>query len=524
VNSDTVTRLSAAARFGPKEPVSGRHGAVCTSHPLATRAAADMLRAGGNACDAALTAAAVQTVVEPHMTTAAGVLGLLYYDAATAKTTYLNASINAPLAGVGPLTEDTVGTGLGVAVPGWWAGFEAAAYAWGSRPLAALLAEAIGLADEGFPIHAFLYGMMFEQVGRVGSTPAGRDVFFRDGQLRDPGDDLRQPALAETYRRLVREGSDFYYRGAFADEYCALVQAAGGRVAVEDFRRYEVMWQTPVEGSYRGRRVLGSPPPDAGGLHVIEALNMLEHVDLRALGRPQESAETLALMMAVCQEVLGSQAVLRDPGRYEPVVGVLTSKAYAEARLALLSPTDLPGPAGPPGTAHIVVVDAAGNAASLLHSLSAMPWDNGLFVGGVSIPAAGTHFLRACPRPGERAVKYVAPTMLFDGPSPSLVMGSPSVSIVANIVQNVVNVVDFGDDLATSVGRPRFGNVWDGGQLVEADFGPDLLSAVAARGVGLNVTSPWSVHNGSFEAVAIDGTGLRSACADPRRAGSAEVT
>lgn len=517
------------ARFGRKRGASGRQGIVVSSHPLATRAGVEILRAGGNACDAALAVSITQTVVEPHMTTITGVLSLLYHDAASGKTTYMNGGMNAPLAGLPRFSGADAATGRGCGVPSFWPAFEAALRRHGSRPKAELCAAAIHYARDGFPIHPFLYGMMFEQVARIGRTPAGREIYLPEGVLLDPGATLRQARAARTLERLVEEGES-YWRGEFARRYAEVVQADNGVITPEDFERYDVRWQEPAWGSYRGYEIAASPPPDNGGTHIIEALNLIELLDLKRLGPPTESPDTLYQLVKINNEVMLEGAKQTDPKSHPVPLDLIVSKEYARMRFALLQMAPERAHAYvpvPPGSNHVTVADGRGNVATILHSVMSYPWTNGLFVDGVSIAASGAHFTRVMPRPGHRASAYVAPNLLFKDGVPILASGSPSVGLIANILQNTINILDFGIPIEASVHRPRFGG-WArgarGANYVEADLDPKVRDEVARRGVSFEVVNPWGVHQGSFEGVYRDpATGILSACADPRRTGHAEA-
>src|SRR3954451_668555 len=240
---DLTTRkqLTDAARFGRKRAVHGGEGIALTSHGIVTRVATDTLRAGGNAADAALAASVAQTVVEPHMTTICGVLSLLYFDAATGETTYLNGSMARPR-DLLSFTQSDMATARSVAVPGFWAAFEAALERHGSMKRADVVAPAIELASEGFEVYPFLYGMAFEHMATLGRHHEGREGFFPDGRLVDVGEALRQPRLAETLSQLVIDGADYFYRGAFAQKMVDTVQAAGGVLTRQDLEDYEVRW------------------------------------------------------------------------------------------------------------------------------------------------------------------------------------------------------------------------------------------------------------------------------------------
>lgn len=517
--------LAEETRFGPKKMARGSGGMVISSNSTASAVGADMLRAGGNACDAALAIAITQTVVEPHMSTITGVLSLLYYDADAGKTTYMNGGMNAPLAALPGFSTADIGTGRAVAVPGWWAGFEAVLHHLGTRSKREIMLPAIELAREGFEIYPFLFGEMFAMLDTLGRTEQGQEMFFPQGSLLTPGETLRQSRAAHTLERLCDAGSDYFYRGEFADKLIETANSAGGVLTYEDFERYQVRWQEPAAGTYRGYRLAAAPPPDHGGSHLIEAFNMLELLDLRTMGLPTESADTLYYMMRIAELVKDEGARQPDPATHYFPLDTILSKEYARIRLDLLRmevPPPAPAPTNaPPGTNHVTVIDAQGNIASLLHSCVSQPWANGLFCEGVSVCGGGVHFLRTMPGPGERASLFISPNIIFDGEKPVLASGSPSISLIANIVQNTVNILDFGMSVDESVLRPRFGTKTKGpheGQMIEVTIDKGLRQEVERRGVKLDVVSPWHFLNGSFEGIHIDPeSGEKTACGDPRR-------
>jgi gamma-glutamyltranspeptidase/glutathione hydrolase len=487
------------------------------------------LRQGGNACDAALAVSVVQTVVEPHMTTITGVLSLLYYDGRTGATTYMNGGVNRPLADLPGFSVDDLSTGRGVSVPGWWAGFEAARIRFGTLPKRDLMQHAIELAREGFPIHPFLYGYMFCMCGTLGKTVEGRSIYMPDGALLSPGQLLRQPGAARTLERLRDEGNAYFYHGEFARKLVNTVREAGGVLSLEDLERYEVRWQEPARGTYREYSIAASPPPDNGGTHVIEALNMLEILDVRKLGHPTESGESLFWMSSISELVKDDGAKQPDPATYDVPLDVILSKEYAAIRLELLRmgiPATRRSTPAYPGSNHVTVVDKNGNVASIFHSCMSDSWSNGLFCEGVSICAGGVHFLRIMPRPGGRATLFLAPSIVFQNGKPVLASGSPSVGLISNILQNTTNVLDFGLNIEESVHRPRFGNRKDkAGTMIEADLDNGVRRDAELRGQTFEVVNPWNYHCGSFEGIVIDQpTGEASACADPRRAGEAVAT
>ena len=523
LSDDERRRLLELANFGRKAPASGRKGLVICSHPLASRAGVDVLKAGGNAADAALATSVCQTVVEPHMTGITGVLSMLYFDAETGVTTYVNGSAARPAAPLDGFSPADLATGRGVAVPGFWAGFEAAHARHGQASRETVMEAAIGYARDGFEIHPFLWGEIFTEYARIGRTPEGREIFSRNNTLPRPGDLLVQKRAAETLTALLEEGNDYFYRGGFAKELVDVVQTAGGVLTLEDMEQYEARWQPPAEGSYRGYRVLGSPPPDHGGSHLIEILNMVELLDLQKLGPPTESAESLFHMARIANQVYLDGFRQHDPATHELPLDLILSKDYAQMRFELMqmNQTVDAGPAPPPaGSNHVTAVDTDGNVSTILHSCMSLPWSNGLFAGGVTVVAAGAHYMRVMPGPGDRISAYVCPNIVFDGKRPVLASGSPSVSLLQNILQNTTNILDFGIPIGESVNRPRFGGgsyTSPGKLLVEADLDETVRKAAAKRGITWDVVNPWNWHHGSFEGIFMDSDGGAHACGDPRR-------
>ncbi len=537
LTSDLIDDLTSRACFGRKNKVSGRRGVIVSSHPVVSRVGADLLREGGTAVDAVLAAAVAQTVIEPHMGTVFGMLSMLHYDAKSGRTEYMNSSLNAPLAGLPGFSPADAGTGRSVAVPGFWAGFEAASKRFGSLPRSRLVAPAIELARIGFPIYPFLYGMMFEQAGKLGICAEGRETYFPDGALVGPGHRLKQPRLAETLEALAARGEDYFYRSAFTQKVVDTVKAAGGVLTMEDFDRFAVRWQEPAWGSYKGHRIAGSPPPDNGGTHVIEILQLLEQLPIAQWGAPHESADTMYWLSRCCTEVFNDGARQRDPESFHLPLDLITSKSYAQQRLELMK-MSLPNTFSAqgtqyPGSNHLTVVDEQGNIATVLHSVMSMPWSNGLIVDGVNVWAGGVHFMRQMPRPGGRGSLYVAPHLVFGtNGKPLLAGGSPSVGLIPTCVSNILNIVEFGLDIEASVHQPRVGGPSLSSMLtpgnisttVEVDCGNDALRAeVKARGMQLETVSPWNFMLGSYEGIHLGDGGSAEACADPRRAGAAEV-
>ena len=538
--------LIASARFGRKTAVNGSRGLAICSHPLASQAAVDMLKAGGTAADAICAAGLTQTVVEPHMTTLSGCFSMLYYEADSGEYSYVNGMMAAP-ASHPFLTEPDFSKlmvmqndgGLCM-VPGFWGGVEEALSRHGRLPLKTVVAPSIHYAREGFEIHPFLWGEMFVENAVLGAVPETREIYFSDNTLLNIGDKLIQSRAADTLERLADEGSDYFYRGEFARKYAETVQATNGYVTFDDMLAYKPFWDDPVRGTYRDYDLIGSPAPDFGGQALVEIMNMVELMDLQRMGPAFESPETTLKQLQIVGQVYADAITGRFLGDL-PSVEKAVSKNYAEERFAKLKGKPIgtydnsdfldkvkitkPGSiAIPPGSNHITVVDAEGNVATVLHSVMSYPYQTGIYSEGVYVAATGVHLGSGTVEPGGHLHARICPNIFAKNGKPVLASGSPSVSLTENIVQNSVNILDFGIDIETSVHKPRFGGSSPTNfsyLLMEADMGQATIDYMRDAGANVDIANPWNWHHGSFEGIHINDQGVAKACPDPRRTAQA---
>lgn len=521
-------------RYGVKDVAVGADGMVVSSEPIAVRAGVDALREGGNALDAALAVAATQLITEPHMTSLTGGMSLVYYDASTGRSSYLSGNVNAPLVPLTDFSGADLTRGRGVPVPGWWPSFLAARERFGTLDVGRLLAPAIDVAREGFAVSPYLFGEMYGARESLGRNAQSREVFFRDGSLIGPGEALIQQRAARTLERLRDEGLE-YYLGDFARAFCAADSADGGVITSADFQAYRPEWSDSVSGSYRGLEIIGSAPPDDGGMQIIEALNILENLDLAALGPARESPRSLQALIAAHNAVYYAAPREKRFRRHERLMDLLLSKEHARSRFEVLDSLARPASDTPPspGTIHISVVDADHNVATLTHSHMASPWVNGLYAEGFQLSGGGSFFQRVMPQPGERATVYLAPMIVLRDGRPVIAAGSPSVSLVACVLQNLVNLIDFDMPIEQSVAEPRFGarphdpaRGWVPGTTLEHGFPDEVLRDVRSwagqNGLWTRDIGPWNSMTGNFDGITIDpDTGLMRSCGDPRRMGTA---
>jgi gamma-glutamyltranspeptidase/glutathione hydrolase len=357
-------------------------GMVTSPHSLASSAGVDVLRAGGSAIDAAIAASAVLAVVYPHMTGLGGDAFWLVHDGRTGEVSYLNgggkaaaaASIAAlsdrgvneiPLRGVVPAT---------LTVPGAVASWIAAHEVHGRLPLSRVLDQAIGYAEEGFPVTARLAGfirMMREDLLRQQEAAA---IFLPDGTVPATGATLRNPDLATTLRMIARDGWSGFYGGPVAAEMDRFSKEAGGFFRLADLGKQTASWGAPLVGRYRGVEIYNTPPPTQG-FSVIEMLNLLEPYDLG--GMDLLGDERVHLMVQAKQIAYHDRdSVLADPAFADVPVERLISKDYAHERRRLIDPAralrwdEVPSYGSLAGdTVYVAAVDREGNAASLIQSL-----------------------------------------------------------------------------------------------------------------------------------------------------------
>lgn len=366
--------------FATRTEVMAQHGMACTSHPLATQAAVDVLRQGGTAVDAAIAANAVQGVVEPHVNGIGGDLFAIVYEARTGKLHGLNASGHSPYS----LTrERLVEMGLKylpaygplpVSVPGCVDGWYQLHGKFGRQPMSNLLAYAIGYARDGFPVaeEAAQYWQSVEAL--YGKFPNVRTVYLPDGHAPKRGEVFRNPALAGTLAKIAFGGRDTFYTGALAETIAASMARAGGFLTQRDLAEHRSEWVEPVSVNYRGYDVW-ELPPNGQGIAALQMLNLLEGFDFSQTSFG--SADHVHRFVEAKKLAYEDRAKFyADPNYMAPgMVPQLLSKKYAAERRKLIHPTRAATSveAGHPSlregdTIYLTVADADGNMVSLIQS------------------------------------------------------------------------------------------------------------------------------------------------------------
>lgn len=537
---------------GPKPLAVGERAMVSTSHPAVTEAMLRVLREGGNAVDAVLTAIPLQAVIEPQMTTIAGGAVLLYYDAASRTYHYLNASQDHPVGRPPDAGKVEETSGKRIAVPGTVVGMQAAAERFGSRPWASYFAPAIQAAEDGFEVYSFLYGELATAYNRLVHHASGREHYTPNGFLPRVDETWRQPKFAASLRRLAEpDGVDWFQRGGFAEKWVAAVRETGGTMTVQDMAGYEARWLEPLRFRYRDHEIVSTTPPDVGGLYLGLALGILSHFDLTAMGLPTENPKTLALIARALHTVDGQlYPYAQDPVSYDVPVDVLLAPEFAALHARLLDGSwprvDLTPPkadgnpptpeTGSPESAsrdpvksdsnHLVVADQHGNWVTMLHSVYGSTFGTGLVVEGISVNS-GNGFRGVGVGPGRRVVTPIMPALVARDGVPWLGIGTPSYP-PPFVTQALLNILDFGLDLNAAIAAPRYRLEAEAGPFggkppklaIENRIPQSTVDGLARLGIEVAPLGGYNWHVGSVQVVRRDpATGRLEGAADPRRGG-----
>ncbi len=358
--------------------VTARRGMVATSNPLASQAGLAILRAGGNAADAAIAAAAVLNVTEPASTGVGGDMFALFYDAKTRAVTALNGSGRAPAAlsaddlRAQGLTEIGIHSPHAVSVPGAVAGWEDLLKRHGTMPMSVILADAIHYAEDGYPVHPVFAGGWERSEGMLRASPSVGE-YLPNGRAPRTGEIARIADLAKTLRAIGEGGAAAFYTGAIAESIVATLQAVGGVMTLDDLKNHTSTWDAPIQCDYHGVTVIECPP-NGQGIAALQALNILAGVDLAAM--PFDAPERLHWMVEAMRLAFADarQYVADAATHLAPVAGLL-SAAYADERRALIRPNAAMQPPsyglpmGGSDTVYLSVVDGQGNACSFINSL-----------------------------------------------------------------------------------------------------------------------------------------------------------
>ena len=524
---------------GPKEEEIAQKGMVSTQLPVVTGAALQVLKEGGNAADAFITAVFMQHVNDYHQVSLFGAMTGLYYEASSKKYYAFNAFSDRPLA-----DRSEVGDPKKVAIAGTVRGLEALAKRFGTRTWASYLEPAIVSAEEGVLVTSFMYASNYSTMERsLAENREAREFYKPDGHLVPVGFHWKMPRLAETLRKVASEGADYMYTGAWGEKFVKEATERGGRVTLEDMASYEVRWIEPVKFTYHGHEIIGEPPPGTGGLIQAYSMNILENFDLGALGHFTESPRTLEIMARTFGRVEDElRWTLRDPLSFQIPSEIWLSKDYGRtgaefARTITTHPglsltnnkelastgNDYPFHARPEqgelpvlGSNHNVIVDSQGNWISSLHTgHGGAP---GVFIDGVR--ATGSGLPGETKGPGRRILAGVGAVMVAKDGVPWLALGTPGWP-PQPIVEVLVNILDFDMHPKDAAAATRFWAFLHNKNVVEIEsrISEKVREGMAAAGIQLKELGDYNWHTGSMQIVWRDADGKLHGVSDPRRLG-----
>jgi gamma-glutamyltranspeptidase/glutathione hydrolase len=532
--------------FAPRLALAQRaNGLVVSDSPLATKAGMEMLERGGNAIDAAIATAYALGVVDQASSGIGGGGFMVIYETKDRRAHALDFRETAPEGTRKELyTKDgkpapslSLIGGLAVAVPGEVAGLAQAHRRFGSMPMQVLMAPAIRLAANGFPLDATLRYAIDRQQGAIRKFSDLGRIYMPNDEVPEEGELIRQPELGETLKAIASQGPDAFYQGWIADAIVETVKREGGVLTNEDLKSYRPVWREPLIGNYRQRTVISMPPPSSGGVAILQMLKVLESYQLSAL--PHNSATYLHLITETMKHAFADRAqYLGDPDFVKAPVSVLTSKDYGRwirgrISAAKTHPTRYYGLVNfkPElgGTTHFSVMDRFGNAVACTVSV------NTRFGSKLLVPSTGivlnnemddfaihssgnvyglvgneANSLQSRKRP----LSSMSPTIILHGERPEVVVGGAGgPRIISATLQTILNVLDYRMPVAKAVEAPRVHHQWLPDQLnVEAEVPIETKRSLERRGHAVRERGALGV----VQAITAGQDGIKGA-ADPRK-------
>lgn len=524
-----------------REPVRTRKAMVVAQEPLAADAGVEVLKAGGNAIDAAVAVAFALAVTHPSAGNIGGG-GFLLARFADGRSTFIDfremapasASRNMYLGADGKATRDSVVGWRAAGVPGTVRGLELAHKRYGRKPWSALIQPSVELARRGIVLSYAEARSMCGAKKLMAQFPESNRIFLKGGFCFDAGEILVQPELAAVLERISREGAKDFYEGETARILAAEMKKNGGEITLADLKGYKAVERAPMKGTHRGYEILTAPSPSSGGIGILQMAEMLEGTGYEKHGAGSAAsshyiAEAMRRYFADRARYLGDGDFVRLPlpGLLEPAYIAARRSSIELDRATPSSVISAGAPAGGESTetTHFNVVDADGNAVALTYTI------NNSYGSGVAVPGLG--FLlnnemddfAAAPgkpnmfgliqgeanaiAPAKRPLSAMTPTIITKDGKLALVLGAPGgPRIISGVLQVMLNILDFGMNVQQAVDQPRLHHQWMPDTLyLERGFSPDTRTLLEKRGHRLSDTS--SV--GSVEAIAVTGGWLEGA-------------
>jgi gamma-glutamyltranspeptidase / glutathione hydrolase len=554
----TFAPVSARVLAAPA-PVRGRHAMVASQHELASKIGVEIMKKGGNAVDAAIAVGIALAVVYPEAGNIGGG-GFMLIRKANGEMRAIDYREMAPKAATRDVFVDSKGElirGEGSStvgyrasgVPGTLAGFDMAFKKYGSGKIrwADIVRPARMIAQNGYVLSHRLAELFKAYKDTLEDYEDSKRIFLNNGKLFEEGDVLRQPELAATLARIERQGAREFYNGQTARLIADDMKAYNGLITLDDLKNYKAKERTPLEGSYRGHKIISMPPPSSGGIVMLEVLNILEHYDVAKM-QSNSSAKYHVLAESMRRAFADRAEYMADPDFANVPVAKLIDKKYAESRRSTIDLNrastsreikfgDALG-AEPMETTHFTVVDAAGTVVTNTYTI------NDLYGSRVTIKGTGVLMndemddFAARPgranmfglvqgernkvEPGKRPLSSMTPTIVLrkDGSLWFAVGARGGPRIISAVMQTVINVIDHDMDISEAIAAPRIHHQWLPDQILYEPYGmsPDTMNVLTGYG---HKFADSAGYIASATGIMIDENGVRLGAIDSRSDGLA---
>jgi len=524
--------------------VMSKGGMVASSQYLATQAGVSILQKGGNAIDAAVATAAALNVVEPMMTGLGGDLFALVFLRKDGKVKALNASGRSLYAaslekmrelGFSKMPETGIHT---VTIPGTLDGWCTLLDSCGTMSLDQVLSPAIALAEDGYPVTETIAHWWQVSQPKLEKDAAAAQNYLPGGGAPEAGEVFIQPDLAETFKKIAREGRDVFYRGEIAEAIVACSQQHGGLIAMKDLNDHTSEWVTPISANYRGYDVFECPP-NGQGLVTLLALNMLEGYDLKSM--EHNSPEYLHLLIEALKLAFAdADRYVADPDFVDIPLKQLLAKEYSDSRRSLIDKDraaqklEAGVPGGKGDTVYLAATDRDGNSISLINSLY-QGFGSGVVVKGTGICLQNRGALFSLEKdhpnvivPHKRPYHTIIPAMVLRDGRLFLTFGVMGGFMQPQgQVQVLLNIIDFGMGVQTALDAPRVRYIQANNECAFEPGIPDrTLQSLAGKGHQVTrLDDPYSQQFGGGQIIMVrSGSGALIAGSDPRKDGCAMGT
>ncbi|HDP98827.1 MAG TPA: gamma-glutamyltransferase [bacterium] len=526
--------------------IAAKNGMVVTGHPVASQFGVEILKSGGNAIDAAVAAAIIAGVAEPHASGIGGGGAMLIYLQEQDSLSYINYYQQTPalLPGAYDPARDN-DQASSVLVPGTIAGLHFALTNYGTIQWKDLLHLAADKMEAGFRIDDHLHGIILDSYEKLLKYPETRQIYLPNDLPPASGEYIQNVDIIITLRKLANFGPEVFYRGDIADSIETVILQHGGTLRKTDLNNYKVRQLSPLRGNYRDYTIYSAPPPQSG-LTIIETLNILEFKKLSEMGNYTKFAASFHFMAEAMKRAYADRLTyLSDPLFVDVPTDVLINKEFARSRFEDIDFSKA-NPAQPkktkPGdirpllssdpddkgcTTHISVVDAQGNAVSLTQTLNRF-WGCGITVGGFLLNNGMTSFSGGNSvnriEPNKQPRSTISPTLIFKNNRLFMVIGSPGAgAIISTLVEVICQIVDFNKTPEAANQAPRFcSRKWSDNLPLESNFSPALIDSLITLGHPIRVMNALDSYFGGVQLIVVDfSNGELIGSSDPRRSGTA---